>query len=583
MYNVSEEYLRKINSDGRITRITGTMVLKDGTVEEITNETIAKLPEIDGQCSGDSDLKLGQAYQKQLKISIYSETNRYSVYGAKITLSFELMVSEGVFEPVPLGVFVVSECVRKSNNILQIIALDEINKLDRAYDGEKASGTAFQILRSISKLTGVELGQTEEELNALPNGTAIFGIPDSASFNTFRDVVGDLAAVLGGFALMDRQGKLVIRSFASSVAKTITKDYRKKEAISDYIINYTKVSCVKDGRYISVGDNSGQEISLSGNAFLQLGVDTVTDEILKKILNVFKGVEFTPASFEYNGDPSLDLGDLVEITGYGAKASTLVPIHKFNWKWRGMHKIEAVGKNPFLNATSKASRQIETVINNLKTIENTVLMMNNENDISFGEDWVQLGDISFGMASDKHLTFNAVVKVNMMLSGTIAFKYSINGVEDLFIHEYQVPLGIHTITLFIPIKAAKNEENTFKVFVRSPNSSGVISFYDFRGAVSGSGIITVDWDGNINVNDSFNISHIGKKTFPFNDSDIDMVVDSPINGGVITEVYDFEHIGGAEFNFTDELSITTVAPIAKRITEDGRLRFTEADDGRLTE
>lgn len=575
MYQTSNEYKRLIDNDGRVTGIVGTLTLKNGEAILFDNDSIAKAPEINNQCSGDSELILGQAYQGQLKLSLYSDTDRYSVYGATISLRFQLLLEDDSIEEVPLGVYTVTECIRSNSDTLTITALDAITTLDRTYTDEVLSGTSYDILSGIKRLTGIELGQNAEDLASLPNGTMILGLPLNPEVNTYRDIVGDLAAVLGGFAMMDRTGKLVIKSFSKDIAKTINADYRNKSTISDFNLRYTKVSCVKQGVYFSRGNDLGQELALGENVFLQLGTDEGTLAILDNLLTVFGNYSYTPASFDYVGDPAIDMGDLIEITGYSAKTSTLVPVHKTTWKWRGYQKIEAVGKNPFLNSASKEDRATETQKKNIKTLENSVLSINNGQQVIIGDEWTELASTVFAMASDQSLLFNGVCKVDMVTAGNLRFKYSTNGIEHDFIHEVQTMDGVNTVTLFIPVKPKNNESNEFKVYISS-DAIGSVETLDFRGALSGSGILTSDWSGIITIEDRVGRFRHGyaKLADVFEEYEVKLIPPTKAEFEEVCSPFAFSaHI--LENIYEKPPRIIAKAGVFTRKTEDGRTRLTE--------
>ena len=212
MYPVSNAYKQQILMDDKITRITGSITLVDGNVLEIESDDISILPEITNQCSGDEELILGQAYQGELDFGIYSSVERYKIYGARVELSFGLLIDSvnDEWEEIPLGKYKVSECIRQSTQQLKITALDDMDKFNIKYDGTTLYGSPYTILTYISIIAGVELGQTEEELESLPNGTMSFGVDSSSNVTTYRDIIGDLSACMAGFAVIGRDGKLVL-------------------------------------------------------------------------------------------------------------------------------------------------------------------------------------------------------------------------------------------------------------------------------------------------------------------------------------------------------------------------------------
>lgn len=386
MYPVSEDYKNEIIKNNTTTRITGTLTLKNGAVVQITNSVIAKAPTIMNQCVNNSELKLGQAYQAQLDVSIYSNINRYSVYGGVIELSFGLKIGS-LWENVPLGVFIVNECIRKSNDILQITALDKMDFLDDRYSGEIISGTPYVILNYIAMNHGLVLAQDREEIEALPNGTRLFEMPGSYRASTWRDVVGDLAACLAGNTIIDRTGKLYIQSFSLNVTRNITAAMRSKETIMDYLISYSSASCSKNGENIFVGTETSQDISLDDNDFLQSGTKNDTEIVLSNILEAIRPLTYTPSDISWFGDPSLDLGDLIEATGGAAADRTLIPVQKYKWIWRGPHQIVSVGKDPSLvNSQSLNDKKINNILKKTAENEITYYVYANIDAIEFGSE-----------------------------------------------------------------------------------------------------------------------------------------------------------------------------------------------------
>ena len=369
MYPVSNAYLDTIFDDQRETRITGTLRLKNGTTVSIDNELVAEAPVFSNQCVNDTELKLGQAYQAQLDIGLYLTIDRYKIYGANITLSHGVKLSDDpeTWEDVPLGVFKVKECIRTSNNILKITALDEMDKLDKKYPGGiELSGEAYDILGIIAVNTNMTLSQTQEQIRALPNGTKVgFKLRDKYRSTTWRDLLGDMAACLAGNAILDREGKIFIHSFATDVTLTIPADARTRESISDYEVVYSSASCLRRQDLISVGNDSGQDLALDANDFIQKNTQEWAEDVLQEILDAISPLQYTPSDISWYGDPAIDLGDLIQATGSAASTSTLIPVQKTKWKWRGEHQIVAVGKNPYLGETqSVTEKRLNKLIDN---------------------------------------------------------------------------------------------------------------------------------------------------------------------------------------------------------------------------
>lgn len=437
MYPVSNDYKAEIVKNNPVTRITGTLTLKSGSVVQIANSTIAKAPSIMNQCVNNQELKLGQAYQAQLDVSIYSNINRYSIYGAEIKLFFGLKIGNA-WEDVPLGVYYVSECNRTSNDVLQITALDAMGDLNDKYAGLILTGTPYELLSYIATEHGLTLGQTEEEIEALPNGTTVFGTPENYRSETWRDIVGDIAAVMAGNVIIDREGKLFIQSFATVVTRTLPASMRSRETISDYLVCYSSASCSKKGTFIAVGNDTAQDLSLDDNDFIQLGTDETTRNVLTNILEAIEPLEYTPSDISWYGDPALDLGDLIEATGGAASTSTLIPLQKFKWTWRGAHQIVAVGKNPNLGeAKSLTDKKMAGMLSQIDSKTTRYYTFVNPGSIEGITEEELIASFFFATVEDTTVTVWHEIQLDCTLDDEtepmqVIVHYYLNGVEEAY-------------------------------------------------------------------------------------------------------------------------------------------------------
>ena len=78
------------------------------------------------------------------------------------------------------------------------------------FNGFETIGTAYGMMALCSTACGVELAQTQAEIEALPNGSELLSIYPENDIETYRDVLYFTAQVLGGFFCINRAGKLGI-------------------------------------------------------------------------------------------------------------------------------------------------------------------------------------------------------------------------------------------------------------------------------------------------------------------------------------------------------------------------------------
>lgn len=587
MYPVGNDYIQANNSNNRDTKITGTIKLTTGTVINIDSDSFKKVPSINNQCSGDDELILGQAYQGELTFEWYSKVDRYKVLGAEVTLSKSLRVN-GNWVEVPLGTYIVSDCVRSGLDGLKITALDEMSKLDiDCPKGTVISGYVYDLLSLIARQTGITLGQTRSEIEAFPNGTAYLGITASTETRKYRDIAGDLAACLGGFVTVGRDRKLYVKGFMRSSCRTITADYRGKDTIADYQIRYTSVTCVKNGKKRSVGTSIGKSIDLNDNMFLQLGTDETTDTVLTNILGVFDGYIVVPSTLEYKmDDPAIELGDLITITGYTAGQGILVPVHKYDWTWRGKQKIISVGKDPRQGAKSRVEKQIESLQSKENKDKITIVSYFNASRYTVDDTWHQIANMRIGVMDSQIVLMHGVVKFDMLEAGAVKIRYRIDGEYNPFIHIVQCPTGENTITIFLPVAVTNEYVNDINIEIQSDDGYGTIDTGDVQVTLQGVGVTTGDWDGYIEIEETYSFPFHAGLGFSYSD-DAEVETNSNAISVSASDSFAFPFHAGIGFSYseTQDTRVTLESLSFKLTVEsgDGHLLTEEGGENIITE
>lgn len=146
MYPVSSQYKTAIRQSVRTDRVTGTLTLTDGTVLALTAaDLISGSLTLDNQCVNGEELEFGCVYLGQVSLQLRTALSRYAFYGASLTLAYGLLLPDGSWETVPLGVYTVAEAERRAISV-SIKAYDNMFLLDTPYDGEVLQGTAYEML-----------------------------------------------------------------------------------------------------------------------------------------------------------------------------------------------------------------------------------------------------------------------------------------------------------------------------------------------------------------------------------------------------------------------------------------------------
>ncbi len=317
MYPVSDAFMQAIKSNTRKYYWTGTITTSDKKTYEFGNEDIVKgSGYISRQCCGNSEIELGSVYAAELGISLFCDIDRYTLDGAEIKLWFHLLLDDGSTESIPMGVFYVAEANRRIKT-LELKAYDGMLSLDKSFNKGLSSAAPYEFLSLLSKACHVELAQTKEEIEALPNGTELLGIYQDNDIESWRDFLYYLAQTLGCFAVIDRYGKLSLTSYGSTPVMAIDIRHRFSSSFSDFVTRYTAVSSTnkktETAEYYAKDPDDGLTMNLGINPLLQFGLEETRKRIINTILDVVSNVEYVPFDSETIGNPALDLGDVLRL------------------------------------------------------------------------------------------------------------------------------------------------------------------------------------------------------------------------------------------------------------------------------
>ena len=353
MYSVSDEYREKIKSgETSFHHIRGT--IRTQSISIPTDITAYLCGEISryNQCISSSEaLGIGSVYQGEL---IFSAKNIAGAlgdcYNAEVKLDFGLELSDGTTEWVPLGIYYVEETER-SGQITKFKALDAMNRLDIPVPSEIAFTYTFeQAMRVITKTTGVEFAQTFEEIRALTSAEIwqYYGIGNPP---TLRKVLQEMAELFGGFAYINRDGKIEFKRLDNTTpVAEITADRRHSLTLDRLIqvgrVQYTTtggftvIHTIQGGITVSFADNGmmpNNNESQDGT-FENEGLSWTLAEISKSL----KNISYTSGTVEYSGDPALDIGDYVTLSD-GDAGGELFLIGTDNWTFHGIQTLTAPG------------------------------------------------------------------------------------------------------------------------------------------------------------------------------------------------------------------------------------------------
>ncbi len=371
MYPVSEAFLSAVQENTRRYYWTGKITTKTGVVHEFSEKEIVKgSGYISAQCCGSTEMELGTVYASEMGITLFLNVDRYTLEDALVELFYHLELDDGSWEEVPMGIFEISEANRKIK-CLEIKAYDYMLRFDEAFNGFEMIGNAYDFMELCSKACRVELAQTREEIEAMPNGAEVLSVYTENDIETYRDMLFYVGQVLGGFFCINRFGKLELRKYGAEPVMEIGSRHRFTSSFSDFITRYTAVSSTnlktEMSEYYALEPDDGLTMNLGTNPPLQFGVDETRKELCTNILNDLAVINYVPFDSETIGNPALDLGDVLKFSGGHADGAKLSAVMSMQIKIGGKQTLKGVGKNPRLaRAKSKNDKNISGLLNQIE-------------------------------------------------------------------------------------------------------------------------------------------------------------------------------------------------------------------------
>ena len=384
MYSVSADYLTALSQPFHKYKLTGTI---DSTAFDEENIITGSLS-VSNRVSEGSEIKLGSVYTGELRATFAGlSIARGAWVGKAITLSEGLQLADDSFEYVPLGVFYISEAKHTAEGV-EVVAYDAMTKFDKNAAQSKIpdSGTPYAYLTAACTACGVTLGTSQADLAAMPNGTETLTTFVDNGIETWRDLIGWVAQVLGGVSTINRAGQLEIRQYSMTSAMTIDETQRFTGCeFSDFEANYTGMSAVNmvtyHTVYKSVTPDNGLTYNLGQNPLVQDDFERV-----QNIIDDFSTVSLTPFSAQMLGGAVFDLCDCLTFSG-GIAAGAVCGVMGYTWQYNGAYSVKGFGANPALaTAKSKTEKNLEGLfatvaqeVNQMSVVQNASAVTINEN------------------------------------------------------------------------------------------------------------------------------------------------------------------------------------------------------------
>jgi|GEM_PF-2413855 len=360
MYNVSQAFKNAIKQPSRM--ISAKIEIEDRTYFD---EHIIDLSYEDTS-NPSTNFEIGSTASATINLSLMGVNEVFETLSIKPFIGLDV---NGAVEYVPLGVFYADQVERKKN-VVSLTLFDGMIKLEQAYFSNLTYPTTIMnVMNEICNKVGIQFSGT------LPN----YEIMIKPEGYTYREMVGYIAQLCGGFAKFNRDGKLTIKSYAA-----VLDTYN-----SDHYIDYNKK---KDRPYridklsVQVGENILSKGTLSaGGSEVRFENPFMTDAILTDVFNKLNGFTYLPTWVKLQGNPALECGDIVTLTTIDSEIIQ-IPIMKHKLSYQGglIGEIESEGESENQNTFSSSgsmSRKVERVVYEQALINEALINKANIDDL----------------------------------------------------------------------------------------------------------------------------------------------------------------------------------------------------------
>lgn len=475
MYSVSEQFKSAIKSQNRKSSIYGTLTTISGTEYPLNDSNFIKDSlYITNQIVNNSKLCFGAVYAGECGLVINSTIDRYSLFGATIELNFLLQLEDGSRESLALGVFSVDTPERIGSKI-KLTAVDNMSKFDVTVN-EDVNGTWYELLSYIANKCGVELAQTQAELEALHiNATNQNYTIQQDKIDTYRDALSYLCMVICANATINNVGKLKIVQYATSACDSNDRTTRLNNCkFSDYTTRYAGVKArfIANENYApyeaSNPDIKGLTLDLGDIPIVGGTVESKHDTV-KAIMETLTQIAYVPATLYISSNPAYELGDMITCENVNNTSySVNVYVMKYEYNYRKKETINCYGDNPLLqNIKNQNDKHLSNVENQLASKDIVIVNTTNIKDITIRQDLADIVTLNYSVNTDCKPICIFTVPFSIDVDGYVEFSLY-NGLVALENATYKgyYEAGEHFATFMYLDDMKKNERHSLRVLVK---------------------------------------------------------------------------------------------------------------------
>lgn len=305
MQHTSLQFKTAIAQPSRTLRSRVTFTSTDYTFDD----SVVKSITLTDALTFDRDFEIGVAPMAKVNIELVWDGDiplAYDFEGLECDVELGVVLPDATVEYLSIGKFTVESALSK-NNMLTLIASDRMHKAGVDYVSDLSyPAQLLDILQSACDQAGLVLATT-----TFANSNYI--VPNEPVFGkvSCRTIFAQIAELAGGYAVINRKGELEIITLGDTVTRAITKDHYidfNRDDVANSQIDTVVVIVGSEQATAGTGENP---YSIVDNIFVQN-----PNSVVSAVYNVLTGLSYVSGSYTWQGDFSLDLGDMVTIDGY---------------------------------------------------------------------------------------------------------------------------------------------------------------------------------------------------------------------------------------------------------------------------
>lgn len=463
---------------------------------------------IDESAIPSSTFDIGSANISTMGISLrITDTNKWeSITNGTIKLYYKIKLANSTYEEIKLGTFLIPQSgIKKTPYKVELKLISRMSLFDKSTEAVTTSGTPYQLLSWACEQCDVTFAMTQAQIEAMPNGLYSFAVIEDSSCETFRDVVMWVAHLLCGFAAMNSDGHLVIRSFKSSPVYTINRNVIESHTLGDTNLGIENV-IMKSGNFLFNIDPTvkpEKTITLDENMLFKGNtVESMLREYITNIKNEIQTISYIPFTLTFNGDPCIELGDVLTLwdSGYVGLVTDI------SWNYNGMCTISGANFTSINSKSQSTSSRTTSGGGGGTTDVMKTSRYENIADIIIGTAEKELFSFNFSIGANLIPKVTATYVLEVLTAGVFTIKLEYDNITLMLKPKFTAPIGFYSGTISLALPPSQAEGNhMFIATIVSDVGSATIQEYNVQAYVEGMNLNTgsAEFNGRLALTDSF--------------------------------------------------------------------------------